>query len=99
MLLEPEQATKVVLATIYLYNFLRSSPINSHRFAPPGTFDAVRNNGEIVEGSWRSEPAPTSLLPLAAIPRRATINAKEVRDHLARHFITNGVIAWQNNYQ
>ncbi|CAH2088338.1 unnamed protein product [Euphydryas editha] len=62
-------------------------------------FDTVGNDGERAQGSWRNEPAPTSLLPLTAIPRRPTIHAKQVRDHLARHFISNGVIAWQNNYQ
>lgn len=99
MLLEPEKATKVVLASIHLYNYLRSSSVNSQRFAPPGTFDTLRNNGQIEGGSWRYEPEPTSLLPIEAIPRRATNYAKEIRDHLASHFITNGAVAWQNNYQ
>ncbi|CAK1599439.1 unnamed protein product [Parnassius mnemosyne] len=50
MLLEPEKATKVVLATVYLYNYLRS---NSNLRVPQA----------------------------------------------ARHFITNGAIVWQNEYQ
>ncbi|XP_060801827.1 uncharacterized protein LOC132903075 [Amyelois transitella] len=97
MLLEPEQATKVVLASIHLYNYLRRTSSNS--FAAPGFFDVVGNDGEMVEGSWRNESEPTSLLPIQQIPRRGANNAKEVRDHLARHFITNGTVSWQDNYQ
>ncbi|CAK1590962.1 unnamed protein product [Parnassius mnemosyne] len=95
MLLEPEKAIKVVLATVYLYNYLRS---NSN-LRSPVSFVTIQGNGEIVPGSWRTEQAPTSLLPIDAIPRRASQNAKDIRSHLATHFITNGAIVWQNEYQ
>lgn len=97
MLLEPEKATKVVLASIHLYNYLRRTDSNS--FVDHGFFDAVRIDGEIVEGSWRNESAPTSLLPIQQVPRRGGNNAKEIRDYLARYFITNGTVSWQHNYQ
>lgn len=96
MLLEPETATKVVLATVYLYNYLRS---NSN-LRSPVSFDTIQEDGELVPGSWRREQEPTtSLLPMDAIPRRSSENAKDIRSHLARHFITNGAIVWQNDYQ
>ncbi|KAH9632492.1 hypothetical protein HF086_017040 [Spodoptera exigua] len=41
MLLEPEQATKVVLASVHLYNYLRRT--SSNNFEVSGLFDAVRN--------------------------------------------------------
>ncbi|CAF4927936.1 unnamed protein product [Pieris macdunnoughi] len=88
ILLEPEKATKVMLVTVYLYNYLRSNP----NLRSSVSFYTIQGNGEIVPGSWRSEQAPTSLLPIDAIPRRASQNAKDIRSHLARHFITNGAI-------
>lgn len=95
MLLEPETATKVVLATVHLYNYLRS---NSN-FTSPGTFDMVQENGDVILGSWRNEPPSQSLQPMAVIPRRPTENAHTIRSHLARHFVTNHTIIWQNEYQ
>ncbi|XP_053615431.1 uncharacterized protein LOC128683450 [Plodia interpunctella] len=95
MLLEPETATKVVLATVHLYNYLRSNP----NFISPGTFDTVQENGDVIPGSWRNEPPSQSLQPMAVVPRRATENATTLRSHLARHFVTNHTIVWQNEYQ
>lgn len=95
MLLEPETATKVVLTTVHLYNYLR----RNSNFVSPGTFDTVLENGDIVPGTWRNEPPPQSLQPIAVIPRRAAENAKDIRCHLARHFVTNDIIIWQNDYQ
>lgn len=57
------------------------------------------NDGEIVEGSWRNKSEATSLLPVQQIPRRGGNNAKEIRDHLVRHLITNGTVSWQGDYQ
>lgn len=98
LLLEPEKATKVVLATICLYNYLRRDENSSRLFTPPGSYD-TEVNGELVPGSWRNEPNMTSMLPIQAVPRRGQQNVKQIRLHLARHFITNGAIPWQNNYQ
>lgn len=97
ILLEPENATKVVLASIHLYNYLRRTTSNS--LAAPGTFDELGNDGEMLEGNWRNESEPTSLLAIQQIPRRGGNSAKEIRDHLARHFITNGTVSWQDDYQ
>lgn len=98
LLLEPEKATKVVLATISLYNYLRRNQNSRTLFTPPGSFDTVVN-GELVPGRWRNDSNMTSLLPIQAIPRRGQGDVKQIRLHLARHFMTNGEIPWQNNYQ
>ena len=98
ILLEPEIATKVVLTTIYLYNYLRRDQESSQRFTPPGSFDAEAE-GTIIHGRWRQDTGMSSMLPIQAIPRRGPTDIKEKRSHLGRHFITNGAIAWQNNYQ
>lgn len=98
LLLEPEKATKVVLATICLYNYLRRDQASSQRFTPPGSFDA-EVEGTVIPGRWRQDTEMSSMLSIQAIPRRGSTNIKEIRSHLGRHFITNGAISWQNNYQ
>nr|CAI5833246.1 unnamed protein product [Callosobruchus analis] len=52
VLLEPERAKKVVLAVIYLHNYLRKS--NSKTiYNPPKTFDSeCPITGEITQGVW-----------------------------------------------
>lgn len=86
MLLEPEIATKVVLATVYLHNFLRKTRANI--YTPPGSLDS-EIDGNFVQGSWRNELDSTSFVPLRAIPRRSANDAKAIRSHLATHFVTN----------
>lgn len=93
MLLEPHTATKVVLANIYLYNYIRKNVSNIN--IPPELFDRELENGEFIPGQWRND---VGLEPLAAIPRRGSTNAKAIRSYLATHFITNDSIAWQQQY-
>jgi len=97
MLLEPKTATKIVLTTIHLHNYLRKKPNTRSLYTPPGSLDS-ETDGELRPGTWRNEPAPTSLLPMPCIPRRAGNYAKEIRSHLAHHFVTSGEIPWQNRY-
>lgn len=92
-LLEPENALKVVLATVYLYNYLRRNNYS----IPPEYYDR-EVDGSFIPGQWRSNIPSTALLPLTAIPRRGTVSAKDIRLHLATHFVTNGIIPWQNLY-
>lgn len=98
ILLEPEKATKVVLAKIYLYNYLRKHSSSTSLITPPGTFDR-EENGRFVPGRWRNEENNQSWLPFQAVPRRGSNYAQEIRSFLANHFVTNGSIPWQNNYQ
>lgn len=93
ILLEPEKATKVVLATVYLYNYLRRNNYS----IPPEYYDR-EIDGSFIPGQWRSNIPSTALLPLTAIPRRGTVSAKDIRLHLATRFVTNGIIPWQDQY-
>lgn len=96
LLLQPEKASKVVLTTIYLHNFLRKRLSSCNTYSPPGTFDTEKD-GHILPGRWRSEQE-ISLRPIRNVPRRTSQQIKNIRLHLATHFTTNGAIAWQNNY-
>lgn len=93
MLLEPKTATKIILATIHLHNYLRRKPHTRSLYTPTGSLD-IETDREFRPGTWRNEPAPTSLLPLPCIPRRAENYGKEIRSHLACHLVTNGELPW-----
>ena len=41
MLLEPEKAQVIVMATVYLHKFLKRNPDSAAIYAPPGTFDHI----------------------------------------------------------
>jgi hypothetical protein len=97
ILLEPERASKVVLATIYLHNFLRKRSTSRQTYTPPGTFDTEKD-GQIIAGRWRNDQEMTSLLPIRNVPRRTSSQVKNIRLHLAEHFVMNGAVPWQNNY-
>lgn len=97
MLLEPEIATKVTLATIYLHNFIRKR--TSHRiYTPPGSFDSEKEDGAILKGRWRNGEKMTSLIPIRNIPRRPSKHHTNIRLHIANHFILNDPLPWQENY-
>lgn len=95
MQLQPKTASLVVLATVYLHNFLRHR--SGQTYTPHGTFDEERN-GETVDGRWRNDEPMASLLPIRNIPRRTTDRAKNIRAHLADHFVLNDALPWQNQY-
>lgn len=96
MLLEPKIASKVTLTTIYLHNFLRKH--SSHEsYTPPGSLDQEKD-GEIVGGAWRNDQATASFIPIRNMPRRTADGPKNVRSHLANHFLLNDPLVWQNNY-
>lgn len=65
LLLQPETVEKVVLACVYLHNYLRAKART--KYNPPGTFDIEDlDNGTITDGSWRSNiESLQSLTPLA----------------------------------
>lgn len=96
ILLEPKKATKVVLAAVYLYNYIRKNTSNNN--IPPELFDRELEDGVVIPGQWRNNINEMTFTATAAIPRRGTRTAKEIRLHLATHFITNGSIPWQLQY-
>lgn len=96
MLLEPEIATKVVLSIVHLHNFMRRSNQSSQIYMPPGSIDR-ETDGNFEPGSWRNEEI-SSFTPIRAVPRRAADQPISIRLHLAHHFVTNGILPWQNDY-
>lgn len=95
LLLQPKTAKKVVLAIMYLHNFLRKSTTSRDIYTPDGTFDR-EVNGNIIPGSWRTEQGGSAFQPIDNIPRRPPNSAKDIRLHLAEYFKTNFTLPWQN---
>jgi len=96
LLLEPNKAEIIVMAVVYLHNFLRNSTLSKNTYVmAPTTFDKELN-GDIVSGSWRIDSGDlSSLHPIKNVPRRSTELAKEIRDDFSDYFTTNGAISWQ----
>lgn len=98
MLLQPEKAQLVVMAAIYLHNFLRRSS-SRYVYTPPGSVDSENNDiGDVTPGSWRQDQPMTSCLPLPSIPRRSAVQAKAIREELADYFMKEGKLPWQDRY-
>lgn len=98
LLLEPEKAEVVVMACIYLHNFLRKNQSSKHIYTPNGTFDVDRN-GQLVKGSWRNEAGgTTSLTSLPKVARKSATNAEEIRKEFAEYFSSEGRVSWQDDY-
>lgn len=84
MLLQPDKASIVTMACIYLHNFLRKSRTSSHFYSPPESFDRIINN-VLMPGIWRNEDPPTGLIPLTSIPRRGSISAQKIQEEFAEY--------------
>ncbi|KAF2891356.1 hypothetical protein ILUMI_14817 [Ignelater luminosus] len=98
MLLQPETAQLVVMATVCLHNFLRNSHTSRDYYTPPTAFD-IEINGETRPGDWRQDQnEQISVLPLKSVARRNKVTAEKVRDNLANYFCTSGALHWQDKY-
>ncbi|KAF0756214.1 DDE Tnp4 domain-containing protein [Aphis craccivora] len=96
LLLEPQKAQIVVMAVVYLHNFLRHSKSSRNIYTSPGSFDK-EEEGRMILGDWREfENTSTSLLPLRNVARRPPLQEQEIREHFADYFLTNGSVQWQN---
>lgn len=99
MLLDPHIATKVVLAIIYLHNFLRRSS-SRQIYNPPGSFDVeCPDTGYITNGIWRRDTSSsTGMRNFASIARRSKLEAEAVRNEFTNYFSSpEGRISFQDN--
>ena len=57
--LSPEEARTITTCALVLHNFLQKS-LSKNDYTPPGFVDSVNLQGELVQGSWRSEKSKFS---------------------------------------
>lgn len=97
MLLEPHKAEKVIMACIYLHNYLRKNQSSKNVYSPNGSFDS-EINGQIIEGLWRQFDGQTGLISIPKIARKSAASAEKIRAEFAEYFTSNGSVPWQNDY-
>jgi hypothetical protein len=99
LLLQPENATLIVMAVAHLHNFLRKNEESINLYSPLGSMD-YEVEGRLMPGSWRndSNEKRTSLLQLQRILKRPPRTAMEIRNELADFFIKEEKIPWQNQH-
>nr|CAI5856057.1 unnamed protein product [Callosobruchus analis] len=74
VLLQPEKATLITLTCVILHNFLKKSRTSKNMYMPEGTIERFLEEGQNL------------LVPLTQTPKRATQNAKQIRDEFASYF-------------
>jgi len=69
-----ETIVNIVLACVYLHNFLRTQSDSTNYYSISGCFDSEdASTGEIIPESWRKiMSGDTGLKPLRVIPRRSS---------------------------
>ena len=95
MVLSPEKATIITLATLALHNMLRD--ISADTYTPDGFIDMETDDGEVQLGSWREESLIDFVLHDLPVNKsnRASASAEYVREVFADHFYGPGQVPWQ----
>uniref|UniRef100_A0A8D8QWB5 DDE Tnp4 domain-containing protein n=1 Tax=Cacopsylla melanoneura TaxID=428564 RepID=A0A8D8QWB5_9HEMI len=98
MLLNPDVATTVTLATIHLHNYLRKTPSRTV-YCPSEMFDKeCTDSGDVVPGLWRHDSAASQLSNIPRLPRRSSSEAQKLRNEFAEYFCTpQGELHFQYN--
>lgn len=99
MMVGPQVAQQVVLATCVLHNFLTKSGEVCSTYLPPGMTDTADSDGTITNGSWRLDSSPKD--SWQSLPQQGSrghsVSAKAVRDNCRDFFNGIGKVAWQDN--
>jgi hypothetical protein len=95
IMLCPEKAEMVVLASCVLHNFLRSSKTSSDMYMNCGSVDRENGDGTMVEGDWRRDP--TSILTSVGHQgaRNSSQASKDIRNEFTDYFVDEGSVPWQ----
>ncbi|XP_070392791.1 uncharacterized protein [Dermacentor albipictus] len=91
-----ESTENIVKSCIALHNYLmKDSPLSRTTYSPPGYADTEDWEGNITEGRWRSEETGLPLKDIDSTGFHSSRAAMDVRDRLARYFIQDGMVPWQ----
>jgi hypothetical protein len=100
VLLSPEKATIIIMACVYLHNFLRKSKNSRNLYTHPGTFDEDMA-GNIIPGAWRQGNENNDLqsfLLVQKVGRKTAAMCEAIRDEFAEYISAEGSVSWQNKY-
>lgn len=94
--LRPVNAELVVMACVYLHNFLRRNTSSTAMYTPNTTFDFEDAAHNVVEGSWRRELTDNNMRNLRRQGRPPSQSAQAIRNHFAEYFCSaQGSVPWQ----
>ncbi|KAL1472740.1 hypothetical protein MTO96_022793 [Rhipicephalus appendiculatus] len=87
----------IVRACVVLHNFLlQESPHSRLTYNPPGYVDHEDWEGRCMEGGWRDHnDDPSILREPSASGCHSAISAIDIRDKLAKFFMNEGQVPWQ----
>lgn len=99
MSFQPKEISYIIVAIATLHNILRE--VSGASYMPPGMCDIEDNHFCVQPGAWRVRSQHTA--PLDGMnttqSRNASYTAKEMRDTLARYFVSpEGSVSWQEQY-
>ncbi|KAJ8968310.1 hypothetical protein NQ314_002371 [Rhamnusium bicolor] len=77
MLLKPDAPQLVVMACVYLHNFLRKSKTLKNVYCPEGALD-IEVDGQVISGTWRNDNEMSSAFNLKGVPRISPTSDQEI---------------------
>lgn len=86
--LDPKTVSELTMTCVLLHNYLRTSNSSSNRYTPQGSFDIYDSSGNMVTaGSWRRDNnGYNAMQNLPFIPRRSSLNARQIREEFTSYF-------------
>lgn len=88
----PENATKVILATIALHNFIKLND-SANKYSPKSFSDWEDESNILHYGEWRLGVEPLRSARIGS--RNATKHAFHLRNTLKKYFCNEGAISFQ----
>jgi len=106
MLFEPKKVKLVVMACLYLHNFLRKEKSSRDIlfifyyifiiYSPTDLID-YEIEGHLVRGTWREDiQSNSAFTPMERVGRRSPRFAEENRNEFAEYFSSVGAVPWQS---
>ena len=99
---KPENVERFTKAACVLHNFLQKADnelqVGERSYCPPGFTDTYDNDGQLIEGQWRTEVSKLeSVQNLCG--NRSSRSACDVRDAFADYFTSPaGQVPWQSRH-
>ena len=97
MLLSLENTQKVVLASCVLHNFLRNK--SPSPYTPPRSLDRENENGNLIEGDWRTEINDCFKSISKQCGNNFSMNAKFVRDFASILILLVKFLGLKNSFE
>jgi len=96
MLLEPKKAELIVMACVYLHNFLRKEKSSRDIYSPTDLIDH-EIEGQLVRETRREDiHSNSTFTPMQRVGRRSPRFIEENRNEFAEYFSSVGAVPWQS---